>query len=76
VDRLLRLAAVLAVLLAVLTPGLAAAQGSKEKEGGQPARKAGVTLNDPKACQGYTLLAPLGSTKPYLIDMQSRIVKT
>src|SRR5438309_3602365 len=36
--------------------------------------KPGLSLNDPKAFQGYTLLAPLSSTKTYLIDMQGRVV--
>src|SRR5947209_6248301 len=36
----------------------------------KPAVKLGLALNDPKALQGYTLLAPLSSTKTYLLDMQ------
>src|SRR5437588_695549 len=38
----------------------------KEAKGTQPV-KLGLAINDPKAFQGYTLLAP--STKTYLIDM-------
>jgi hypothetical protein len=38
-------------------------------------QKIGVQLNDPMAFQGYTLVAPLSSTKSYLIDMQGRVVR-
>jgi hypothetical protein len=34
----------------------------------------GLLLNDPRAFQGYTLIAPLMSTKTYLIDMSGHIV--
>ena len=37
--------------------------------------KAGLQLNDPKAFQGYTLVAPLNAKKSYLIDMQGRVVR-
>jgi hypothetical protein len=40
------------------------------------AAKVGLSINDPKAYQGYTLLAPLMSTKTYLIDMQGKVVQT
>ncbi len=40
------------------------------------ATKVGLTINDPRAYQGYTLLAPLMSKKAYLIDMQGRVVRT
>jgi hypothetical protein len=38
--------------------------------------KVGLSINDPRAYQGYTLLAPLMSTKAYLIDMQGRVIQT
>jgi len=38
--------------------------------------KVGLVLNDPRAFQGYTLLAPLTSTKTYLIDIRGRVVRT
>ena len=38
--------------------------------------KLGLQLNDSKAYQGYTLVAPLNSKKTYLIDMQGRVVRT
>ena len=37
--------------------------------------KLGLQLNDPKAFQGYTLIAPLNAKKSYLIDMQGRVVR-
>lgn len=40
------------------------------------ARTAGVLVNDTRACQGYTLLAPLTSKDTYLIDMEGRVVHT
>src|SRR5439155_23459740 len=42
----------------------------------QPPVTLGLSLNDPRAFQGYTLIAPLGSTKTYLIDMQGKVVRT
>ena len=55
--------------------------GPKDKgdKGGPPEQakvKLGLNQNDPKAFQGYTLIAPLNSPKTYLIDMQGRVVKT
>lgn len=41
-----------------------------------PKAKTGLLVNDPRACQGYTLLAPIMSTKTYLLDMQGRVVRT
>ena len=39
-----------------------------------PAR-VGLSINDPRAFPGYTLLAPMTSTT-YLIDMQGKVVRT
>lgn len=36
--------------------------------------KDGLTVNEPKAFQGYSLVAPMNSTSTYLIDMEGRIV--
>jgi hypothetical protein len=72
VDRMLALvvpASAWAVTL--LAPCVAAAQGPVP-----PGAKGGLALNDSRASQGYTLLAPLGATKTYLIDMQGRVVRT
>jgi hypothetical protein len=38
--------------------------------------KLGLSINDPRAFQGYTLLAPMSSTKTYVIDMAGRVVQT
>lgn len=37
--------------------------------------KLGLNLNQPAAFAGYTLVAPLRSTKTYLIDLEGRIVR-
>ena len=34
-----------------------------------------LQLNDPRAFQGYSLIAPLNAKKTYLIDMQGRVVR-
>ncbi len=41
-----------------------------------PAPQVGLVTNDPKAFQGYNLLAPLNSTQTFLFDMQGRVVRT
>src|SRR5260221_10680714 len=38
--------------------------------------KLGLSINEPKAFQGYTVFAPLSSTTTYLIDMQGKVVRT
>jgi len=38
--------------------------------------KLGLSINDPRAFQGYTLLNTMNSKKAYLIDMQGRVVQT
>src|SRR5690348_16907680 len=38
--------------------------------------KLGLQLKNPRAFQGYTLIAPLNGKKTYLIDMQGRAVRT
>ncbi|HEV3116834.1 MAG TPA: aryl-sulfate sulfotransferase [Gemmataceae bacterium] len=52
-------------------PPPAKAQPSK-----QSAAKLGLSVNDLKAFQGYTLFAPMNSSTTYLIDMQGRVVRT
>jgi Spy/CpxP family protein refolding chaperone len=42
----------------------------------QPPVKLGLHTNSAKAFQGYTLLAPLESSKTYLLDMQGKVVQT
>lgn len=38
--------------------------------------KPGVSVNDPKAYKGYTLVAPMNSKTTFLIDMDGHVVKT
>jgi hypothetical protein len=52
---------------------LAAFGASAHAQG--PAKKNGVLINDPRAHKGYTLIAPMNSTKSYLIDMEGRVAK-
>jgi hypothetical protein len=57
------------------------ADTEKEKEkaksaSAQPKVKLGLSINDPKAFRGYTLLNPMNKKTAYLIDMEGRIVNT
>ncbi len=65
---------------AILGPGskLGAAEepGKKVEPSAPPKVKLGVTINKPAAFQGYTLLAAMGATKTYLIDMDGKVVRT
>jgi hypothetical protein len=48
-----------------------------KKEEAKPAPvKLGLSINDPRAFQGYTLLSPFDSPKTFLIDMQGKLVHT
>jgi hypothetical protein len=38
--------------------------------------KLGLSINDPRALQGYTLISPFVSPDTYLLDMQGRVVRT
>ena len=40
-----------------------------------PAVKLGLHINDAKAFQGYTLIAPMMSKNTYLVDMKGRVVR-
>ena len=44
-------------------PAAGQAPQGKEPKAKEPAVKLGLSINDPKAFQGYTLLAPLKGTK-------------
>ena len=35
-----------------------------------------LTVNDPRAFRGYSLVAPMNSTTTYLVDMDGRVVHT
>jgi hypothetical protein len=41
-----------------------------------PGGKPGVSINEAQAFKGYTLVAPMNSTKTYLIDLEGRVVHT
>jgi Spy/CpxP family protein refolding chaperone len=56
------------------TPNQGAAP--KKEEPKAPTVKLGLSINEPRAFQGYTLLAPLESSKTYLLDMHGRVVQT
>jgi hypothetical protein len=62
----------------VMASGFVAAQPKDgAKAGGSPEKtKRGLLVNEPQALQGYTLLAPIMSTKAFLLDMQGRVVRS
>jgi hypothetical protein len=76
----LSVAAALTLVMAAAVPR-AGAQPAKDKPdapkgAAQPPKvKLGLSINDPRAFQGYTLLAPQNSKTTYLIDMQGRVVR-
>src|SRR5262249_54924580 len=55
--------------------GVEAAQGGVEPSDQAPV-KLGLSINEPEAFQGYTLVAPVKSTRTYLIDMGGKVVRT
>ena len=55
---------------------LAEDPGKQVGPSGPPRVKLGLAVNKPDAFKGYTLLAPMGSTKTYLIDMEGKVVRT
>src|SRR5712692_7552198 len=83
VERWLRLALALALVLCTLATQVNAqeAQQGKEKADKKaepakpPAPKLGLSVNDPRAFQGYSLIAPLTGTTTYLLDMEGRVVR-
>src|SRR5262249_11972250 len=38
--------------------------------------KLGLSINDPRALQGYTLISPFDSSKSFLLDMQGKVVRS
>src|SRR5262249_13712821 len=65
-----RIGLAIAFFLIVLLLGLRVASGPST------GAVSGVVVNESGACQGYTLIFPLCSTKTYLIDIQGRVVRT
>jgi len=78
-GQTIRLAAIVACAI-TLTLGCARSQrnAGSPSNGVEPLQqlKLGVSINKPQAFAGYTLLAPMQSTKTYLIDMQGKVVRT
>ncbi len=67
-------AGVLLTLVAFGRLPLASAQPPASK--GPPETKGGLSINEPGAFQGYSLLAPMNSQETFLIDMEGRVVNT
>ncbi len=64
-----------AVILAALSPWLVFSAAWAQPPGmPQQNRESGLSINDPQAFQGYSLVAPLNSTTTYLIDMKGHVV--
>jgi hypothetical protein len=70
--------ALLALVVALYAGKAALGQNAKsDKDAPKRSRSTlGLLVNDPKACPGYTLLAPSNSTSTYLIDMEGRVIRT
>ncbi len=49
---------------------------AKKEEPKSSSPKLGLLLNDPRALQGFTLLAPMDSRNTYLLDMEGKVVHT
>jgi hypothetical protein len=71
-----RLFCTMTVAAAIFGAGLVAAQGSANQESKDAKAKSAVSINDPRAFQGYTLVSPMNSTKSYLLDMEGKVVRT
>jgi hypothetical protein len=74
------LAAALLFVLPVLDAATCGAWAAAPQTGRQSSEasksKYGVLVNTPKAFPGYNLLAPIGTTMTYLVDLQGRVVHT
>jgi len=58
------------------TDGTAKKEKDKKDESKPAPVKLGLSVNDPRALQGYTLMSPFSSTNTYLVDLQGRVVRT
>src|SRR5580765_4904350 len=71
-----RLFTLLAIAMGLCATNWVVAQSQKDEQPSKDTQvKVGLTINDAKAYQGYTLFSPMGSTMTYLIDMKGRIVR-
>ncbi len=60
-----------------LAAALALALLALDSPAAEPAKpKAGLLVNDAKACAGYTLIASTNSSETFLIDIEGRVVNT
>jgi hypothetical protein len=67
----------LLIIGCVAPPSTNAPETSGDDQAGEPLfppDKVGLLVHDPRACVGYTLLAPSKSTNTYLIDLEGRVV--
>ena len=69
------LRALAASSLALTILALAARDTKADDPAPKPKGGPALSVNDPKAFQGYTLISPFNSPRAYLIDMQGRAVK-
>jgi Arylsulfotransferase (ASST) len=56
------------------TKGNAGPAGKDRPGGAQPAVKLGLSINEPGAFRGYTVLNPMGQKTVYLFDLDGRVV--
>ena len=75
-ERLIRLITRVAVAATLTLAAFPLAFGQENQPTTPSPAPLGVVTNDPKAFQGYNLIAPLNSTRTYLLDMQGRVVRT
>ncbi len=70
--------AVASLLLAVVAAGASLSRRRPPPPSPPPQAKVklGLSINDPRAFRGYTLLNPMNKKTTYLIDMEGRVVKT
>jgi len=54
----------------------ATGRANDQTKSGPANLKTGLIVNDPRAYQGYTLLAPIMSRMVYLLDMDGRVIHT
>ncbi len=55
--------------------GAVVSAGVPSESGDKPLEQPGLSINDPRAFPGYTLLAPMNRKRTFLIDMEGRVVK-
>ena len=68
-----RIAAIFLLVLGSLAGSCRAASADDPPKPAKKDGQLGLLINDPRASQGYTLLAPANSMNTYLIDTEGRI---